>query len=539
MANIEKSILPNEEALDNVLENTGALDEITLPTAEEDLVVDSIPDNSNTGVLDEIVVPESSDKELSSDNGTEKPRVVINRTPAKNVIQESEVFAPLDDPKDADGIALSLPSDTQANINTLLEGMPNIDIKETPNGSEWIERIKAAKYTRPFGEWFDDTVERADSMFKQSVQSEKGKLTAGGLKFNDGMGTKLTGERAVLRVRALTGLGSVVMVPLWHSGFWITLKAPTESAMLELNRRLSEEKIELGRATYGLAFSNNSVFFAGWLIDFALSHVYDTSLKADVSEDIRSRISQLDVPLLIWGLACAIWPNGFPYARAVMDQSTEQTKIIKEKVNVGRLLWVDNLSLTPWQISHMAQRHGNSMTAETLDRYKSEFTRGKGRVVKLNDSISITLRVPNIDQYITSGQKWVNNIVAMVDKAFNMSANDGVRDSYIMDQGKATNLRQFAHFVESLEVADGVIDDVDTLDQTFDALSSSNEIRTAFFKGIKEFIEDATIAVIAIPVTEDAEKSDLPRFPHLLPLDVMSVFFIQVTTTVYLIQARN
>jgi hypothetical protein len=309
--------------------------------------------------------------------------------------------------------------------------------------------------------------------------------------------------------------------------------------MLELNRRISEEKISLGRATYGLAYANNSVFFAGWLIDFALSHVYDTSLKAEVADDIRSRINQLDVPLLIWGITCTIWPNGFPYARAVLDQTNGQTKVIKEKVNVGRLLWVDNSSLTPWQISHMAQRHGNSMTAESLERYRNEFVRGKGRTIKLNDTISATLRVPNVDQYLTSGQKWVNNIVSMVDRAFGMSSDEGARDTYIMDQSKATNMRQFGHFIESLEVLDGVIDDVETLDLTIDALSSSNEIRKEFFKGIKSFIEDSTMAVIAIPVTEDEEKSDLPRFPHLLPIDVMSVFFIALTTLIYKIQARG
>ena len=526
----------------------GVIDDVKEPNVEADNIVtindnnnvDSVADTTNNA-LDEIEMPTMVDDVVTvvKDDVIEPVLIKKNKEPATNVVQEAEVFAPLDNPKDAEGIALSLPSDTQENINAALEAMPNIDIKETPNGEEWIDRIKAAKYSRPFNGWFDETVERPDSAFRQSVQSEKGKLTAGGLKFSDVVGSKLSGERAVLRVRALTGLGSVVMVPLWHSGFWITLKAPTESAMLELNRRLSEEKIELGRATYGLAFANNSVFFAGWLIDFALSHVYDTSLKADVAEDIRSRISQLDVPLLVWGLACAIWPNGFPYARAVLDQSEEQTKIIKEKVNVGRLLWVDNAMLTPWQISHMAQRHGNSMTTDSLDRYKSEFTRGKGRSIKLNESISATLRVPNVDQYLTSGQKWVNNIVAMVDKAFGTQPNEGIRDSYIMDQGKATNMRQFAHFVESLEVADGVIDDVDTLDQTFDALSSSDDIREAFFKGVKEFIEDATIAVIAIPVTEDAETSGLPRFPHLLPIDIMSVFFIQISSMVYKIQARG
>ena len=515
--------------------NNSSLDEIELQQPFTSEFQDSDPVTPTTEIQEEVEV-----KPTVQQDETVKPVKPVKpvREPAKNVIQESEIFTPLDKNEDLDGIALSFPSDTDENINTILEGMPNIDLEMNPNGTEWIERVKNARITRPHQGWLDNTVERPDSMFKQSVQSEKGKLAAGNLKFGDSLSSKLTGEAAVHRVRSLTGLGSVIMVPLWHSGFWVTLKAPTESAMLELNRRLSDEKISLGRSTYGLVFANNSVFFAGWLIDFALSHVYATSLKPAVAETIRSRISQLDIPLLIWGLACTIWPNGFPYARAILDENGEQTKIIKEKVNVGRLLWVDNASLSPWQISHMSQRHGATMTAESIEKYRNEFIRGKERSVKLSDVISVNLRVPNVDQYLTSGQKWVNNIVAMVDRTFGKTANEKTRDEYILDQGRATNMRQYGHYIESLDVVDGVIDDVDTLEQTIDALSSNDEIRAAFFKGIRDFIEDSTMSVIAIPVTEEGEKSDLPRFPHLLPIDVMSVFFIQLTTMVYKIQAR-
>jgi len=479
-------------------------------------------------------------------NTTTGEQVILDKAPVKeprkpstNTVQESEIFTPLENPKDIENIGLSLPSDTAENIEAALSAMPNVEIQDSPEGLEWMQRISLAKYTTPYKGWFDRTVARDDSMYKQSVKSEKGPLTAGGLKFNDSLGSKLTGERAVLRVRALTGLGSVIMVPLWHSGFWITLKAPTESAMLELNRRLTEEKIQLGRATYGLAFANTSVFFAGWLIDFALSHVYDTSLKPDVATDLRSRISTLDIPLVIWGLSCSIWPSGFPYARAVLDQTTHQNKIIKEKINIGKILWVDNSSLSAWQISHMAQRHGSTMTADSLERYKSEFVRGKGRSIELTPSMSMTLRVPNIDQYLVSGQKWVNNIVSMVDRAMGAPPDENTRDTYIMDQGKATNMRQFSHFVESLEAGGDLIEDVETLEQTFDVLSSSDDIREKFFKGVKEFIEDSTMAIVAIPVTEDQEKSDLPRFPHLLPIDVMSVFFTQLVYKTTQIQDRG
>ena len=472
-------------------------------------------------------------------NESQSTPEVVKQDIATNTVQDSPVFGPLGENDAKGGIAISFPPDTVAKIDAALEAIPNVGLNETADGASWVNHISNSAYTVPYRNWFRNTADRPTATYRQSVNSEKGPLTPGSLKFNDAVGSKLTGERAVLRVRALTGLGSVIMIPLWHSGFWITLKAPTEAAMLELNRRLNEEKISLGRATYGLAYANNSVFFAGWLLDFALSHVYDTSLKPELTENLRSRISQFDIPLVVWGLACTIWPNGFPFARAVLDQTGEPNKVIREKVNVGKLLWVDTSELTPWQISHMAQRHGSTMTAEMLERYRSEFTRGKGRSVALTENLSITLRTPNIDQYLISGQKWVNNIVAMVDQAFSMQPNDGIRNDYITDQGKATNMRQYGHFVESLEVAGEAITDLETLEQTIDVLSSDDSIRSKFFDAVKEFVEDSTIAIVAIPVMENEQEITYPRFPHLLPLDVLSVFFILLVQKVTQIQVRG
>ena len=468
----------------------------------------------------------------------EKP-VRIKRPPSTNTVQETEIFTPLDKPLTPDDIILSIPGDTEARIEEALDAMPNIKIDGTADGSEWARMIGAARYSVPAKGWFTETVGRESATFRQSVTSERGRLTAGVPKFDDGTDTKLTGEKAVLRVRSLLGMGSVVQIPLWHSGFWITFKAPSEASMLELNRRLIDEKILLGRLTYGLAFANNSVFFAGWLMDFAINHIYATTLKSDVQDNLRSRISTLDIPIIAWGLACVIWPRGFPYARAVLDQNAGQNKIIREKLNLGKCHWTDTASLTPWQIAHMASRHGSTMTADSIDKYRNEFTRGKGRTIELAPNLEVTLRVPSMNQYLTSGQKWVNNIVAMVDRAFGLPPSNDVRDNYIMEQGKATNMRQFSHWVESLNVGGNLIEDEETLDLTFDALSSDEGIREKYFAGVKKYIEDATMSIIAIPATEETDVSDLPRFPHLLPIDAMSVLFILLVMKVQKIQERE
>ena len=468
----------------------------------------------------------------------EQPPVVrAPRPPSTNTQQDSEVYAPLAKAVTENDVLLSLPPDSQANIAAALDAMPNINLTETREGDEWLNNLRASTYSVPFRDYFAATLARPNAAYRQTVPSERGPLAAGAPRFNDNT-TKLTGERAVLRIRALTGLGSVVRIPLWHSGFWISIKAPGDGALLELNRRLAEEKITLGRATYGLAFANNSVLYAGWLMDFALAHIYDSSLKTELQPSMRERISSLDIPIIAWGLACVIWPGGFPYARSVLSPDGESQKVIKEKLLVGKLMFTDTSSLSQWQISHMASNHGSTMTAEMLERYRAEFTRGKGRTIDLTPNLKVTLRNPSMDQYLTSGMKWVNGIVNMVDRALGMPPSDGVRDNYILDQGKATNMRQYSHFVESIDADGQLIDDAETLEASFDALSSNDDIRDTFFKAVRDFVEDATVSVIAIPVTEEGEKSELPRFPHLLAIDPLSVFFILLVQKIPQIQAR-
>jgi len=402
----------------------------------------------------------------------------------------------------------------------------------------WVKTLEQAGAVTTRQNWFGKMFDREPSQWRQSVPSEKGGLHAAYPSFKDEVGTKITGERAMLRVRALVGLGSMVHVPLWHSGFWITLKAPPDTELLELHRRLAEEKITLGRQTWGLSFANNSVFLSAWVTDFILANSYGTTLK-DPSE-LRSKISSLDIPTLIWGIACVIWPRGFQYARSVLDQTEHQYLTIKEKLNVPKLFWTDTSSLTPWQISHMGNRHGATMSNEAVQRYREEFTRGKGREVQLTDELKLMLRVPSLDQYLNSGQKWVNNIVAMVDRAFAMKNQDQARDAFISDQGKATNMRQFSHWVESIDAEGRVIDDEATIEQTFDALSSSDELRRKFFEHVRVFMEDATISTVAVPAASEEDRAKaLPRFPHLLPLDVLSVFFILLVQRTQLIQSRD
>lgn len=507
-----------------------------VPVADDATTSEPVPPASAV----DAVAGEEKMLELGSEEAlADYDSLLPKREPSTTVQQDAEVFLPLNRELKSNEVNLSIPGDTLDRTNDVLETMPNVSLEDTATGDAWVRTLRASQFALPASGWFADTTLRPNVAYRQSIPSNKGKLSAGIPKFNDKVETKLTGESAVLRVRSLMGMGSIVQIPLWHSGFWITLKAPSDGAQLELNRRLTEEKITLGRQTYGLAYSNNSVFFAGWIIDFALQHIYATTLKPEVATNIREHISTLDIGALAWGLACVIWPRGFPYSRSVLNQKTKQNSVIREILNIGKCQWTDQRALTEWQTAHMSARHGSTMTVESLARYRDEFVNNKGRSIEVKENLAINLRVPNVEQYLTSGQRWVDGIVKTVDTAFSLEPGTDARDNYILAQGKASAMRQFSHWVESVVADDHVIDDAATLELTMAALSSENDIREKFFKEVRKYIEECTMSVIAIPAAEDEDNSPLPRFPHLLVLDALSVFFILNVMQAGKVQSRE
>lgn len=472
-------------------------------------------------------VPETETVELTPDTA----QVALEYNWSKPV-EEKEM-------KDPSTVFIPMASLSVKESKDHVSSIPSINITDNPEAEEWVNVFKNGLYTTPNSNVFYRTVNKESANYRQAIPSEKGPLGYSAPKILDNNSSIVSGEVALTRIRAAIGLGTNIATPLWHSGFWISFKAPADSDVLELHRRLSEEKISLGRVTWGLAFSNTSVFFNNWLIDFAIANMYETTLKLPPEEDIRKYISCLDIPAIVWGLAAVIWPRGFNYARSVMNNQNGETKIIREKLNITKLQWTDRQSLTEWQIAHMSNRKGGTMTLESIAKYKDEFVTVKGRTVKLSDNISMTFKVPNILEYREAGEKWITSIVTLVDTVLGMTNDNDERDNYITVQSRASYMRQYGHWVESISVNDSAIMDVSTIESSLSLLSSEKDIVNNYFNEVIKYIEDATVSIIALPaIVEDGEQNSV-KFPNLVAIDAMYVFFIQLGQTVLQIQARN
>lgn len=540
----ENTPLPVDSALPADNEQSNAVEVNAEPSLMTTMVVANAAAQSassapagNTALTEVKAPADAEDSALDADEDLLEDVQGIALPTYDNFQIDKNPLQPKTDKDVETGIEIHLRSANNAETNAAWASKPNTKVEASGPGRDWKESLERSYWTTPRSDWFTNTIARSGALFMQTIPSERGPLGVGAPTIRDDATTRLTGEKAVIHMRAVMNMGNLRRFPLWHTGIWLTVKAPSESRILELERRIADDKVELGRTTHGLAFANQSVFFAGLLVDFVIEHIHSSSLKQD-DPDYHEIISCLDIPLMVWGIACAIWPNGFDYARAKLNK----TEVVRGKVDVTKLLATDFRSLSEWQISHMAGKHGRNMTPESLVRYREEFTRGKNKAIALTDSVTINLRTPSVAQYLASGEKWVNGVIAMVDKSFGMTANDDLRNAYITAQGKASNMRQFIHWVESIQVAGQLYDDEDsdTMELLLDTLSSEDAARKAYFKEMQSYIEEATVSLPAIPASDDDELPDAnPKFKKLLPLDMFAVFFILLVQVATKIRERS
>lgn len=477
----------------------------------------------------------SGDTEESDEEEEGEPSLV-RRGVNPNAVMTHATSVPHKRPLPPNELHLPLPSADIAEQNQLADRYPNgADIASGVAGEQWLQTVVEAQTMFNRGNALLGSLVRDGSLWKQQIQVGAETLSARRPSFGESAenGEKLTGVQAMLKLQATLGLGAVVRIPLYHTGIWVVLKAPSEAALLELDRRIANEKILLGRVTNGLIFSNNSVYQNSYLMNFVLAHVYEASYKYTEINELKSIIKLTDLPTLLWGLICTIYPNGYPFKQPCITDPTKCQHVVEELLNIQKLSWTDDSALSEKQRRHMLRKTAK-FTLDEIKAYQDEHPFTKKGTLKLHERLTAELKVPTLEEYELSGFAWVDGIVKSQDQAFGGTIKGEERNQYIMEQAQVTALRQYAHWIEKLvlhdEKGDKVIDDRKTLEESLSMLSSSEEVFTAFFNGAGKYIDSSTISLIAVPkyncpACGEPMPDEEKKHPHLIPLDVSNIFF--------------
>lgn len=432
--------------------------------------------------------------------------------------------------------SIYLPSAVTKLMTTIIEAMPNMDNKTNPDFIKWATAIKESLAFSDDNNILLGSLQREGSLFKQHLDvNDDGAvlLEPRALRLADTRDTQLKGESAKARLSSYVGFGNKYQVPLYHSGFWITLKAPTEIEIIQLFTAIGNVKIEYGRSLKGMINASTSIVITDKLVNFVVDHIYNSTLKS-FSGDFKTIIDIRDVYTLFWGMACVMYPRGFQYRRGCLTDPEKCNHVVEEKLNLSKLLWVDN-KMPDICRKHMASRAPNSMSMESVEQYKLNFNNDTEVKFTTDDGLILGFKLtnPTVDSYITIGYNWVNSVCSRIETIIGDDVDPAEKKSAIELSAKATALRAYAHYVSAINLVDenNIIDDPDTIQEELESLSGHDRLRKELFKEIIKFIDTSSHSVIGIPAYKcpacgkDQDHYKEGEFVNVIPLDVPQVFF--------------
>lgn len=417
-------------------------------------------------------------------------------------------------------------------LNKYAAEYPKINVEKDRDAQRWLRSLQEAQADALIGGALLEAVNRVDSEWAQGITHEGNRL-APGKPLIGNTGGKLVGQAGILKMQNAMGIGSSIQIPLWHSGIWVNMNAPSDIELLNMERRIADEKITLGRMTNGLIYSHSSVYIINHLMTLILDSIHDVNIKDYTPDNILDLIKAPDLMLLAWGLACTIYPNGYDFKQPCVKAPDKCKHVSEERINIGRLFFFDQKGATVDQRRHMANR-GKKYTVEEIQNYQTLGKGGDNRTVQISDQLSITLKVPSVNDYIKSGFRWIESIEKMVGQVLTGRPTDQEKNDFVNQHSIVTIFRQYAHWVKTITFRDNdIIEDQETLEEALSMLSSDQKLYDKFFNEIKKFIDDSTIALIATPnydcpVCGTPLSQEETKHPHLVPLDVVSVFFTLV-----------
>jgi hypothetical protein len=432
--------------------------------------------------------------------------------------------------------------DTGQRVNDDMAATKMGDVDVSEDSVNWYQNLLAGFQSSPSNGVFEDTLADPNANWTNALAFSGNPINIGRPKFtNKGQGAKMSSERLTLSIRAKLGLGTPVQVPLMGSGFYATIKPLGEDEIIALWRDIIAETVKLGRVTHGLLFSNNQVFTAHAIYKAWLASMVETTVKDLPHENLVDHLTINDMPTIAHSIASSIYPNGFPLTRSVFTGDTKlPDRELKQLIDLRKSLVINSKMFTDDQLGHMTKRIQQPMSLATVKAYRDQFVFNQNTIVDLGDGIKLHLHTPSLREYFDSGEKWVNEITNTVREALGADAEDSKRLPYISQLAKASRLRQYSHYVKSIEEDGELYTTRENVDKVLSSLSTSDTISKKFYAAISGYINNTQVALIATTSVNDYEDTmSGTKWPRLVPIDAISVFFQLVEQKLRGIASRN
>lgn len=351
---------------------------------------------------------------------------------------------------------------------------------------------------------------------------------------------RLTGKLARAQIGSVLGNGINNTIPLPHTGINVEFVARSDVDLLNLDLQMAEERAKLGYDTAGLIFQCSHFGMSERLFNFAMESITDINLLGwqDPAMELSKLIPITDLPIIYWGMAATMYPNGYPLDLPCASGPLACKHIERVNLNVNRIFWLNRSKLTMTQQKQLsAVRHQHSL--QDLEAYSKEFANvrtKKFEVIVDGAKVELELGIPSIYEHIEAGRRWAQEAAQAVEKILQTDDPDPQRRyAYMRRVINMSALREYSPWVKRINFENGrYVDDKDVTDieHVLSQLSSSDEsVVDQIFTEIQRYIEKATVAIIATPNYScpkcgvDQATSVSSEHPELVPMDIEKLFF--------------
>ena len=505
-----------------------------IPTISETVIMPNSDINPN------ITIPES--------NMRQDTKGMYSETLVSNISDEKEIN--LKDIKEDESIIV-LPNSTVAKLQKLIdvvEALSNDSFKQnfsTKDTSILGININASAYSNDRDAYHNKLNNDKDAKYINRLSYGGKDLTMRPIGMNS-KAKALSGDSAIAKISSILGVGEIIQIPLYHSGFWITLKPILDTELINLEMQIASSQIELGRTTNNLIYSNYAVVYVRIIVDFIISKIQSQTISLDEDDDIRDFILIQDLYIIATGLLYSMYPNGYSLVRPcvnsleVDENNTPKCDfILSAKLNFRWLIHTNFDALTKEHKEHMANRSPNSVTKLATIEYINTLNINKPKTYTYDingDKIEVELISPMLSTYITDGELWVNSVIENTRSLFTDTTSIEEKNRIVNETANSVILNIYNTYISKISFSDGsYIKDKDGMNDIIGILSSDEGVFNKIINDITAYIDTNVIAIAGLPdftcpkcklESQNANSVVAKDFVDIIPLNLLQIFFV-------------
>lgn len=401
-----------------------------------------------------------------------------------------------------------------------------------------ITQYKEAKLAGDLDLYTPDSVftKRINEGFSNIVEADGHDLNSKKVVYKDNGVKQLSGIEAIKAFKRTMSLGDVVAIPLWHSGFWITIEPPTQMEILNLQYTIAKAEITIGLETGALIYTHYMGFLAKFIIDMIKRKMVSCSLSIGKKEDIFKYISLNDLYILTNGLCASLFPDGVDVHKECLNNYTlDENKKPKcnfkftGKVDINKLLWVDKSCLDIDMLNQMKKKEHGSVTIDEVLEYQSKLEGSKEKTIKLktleNIDYNVTLKIPSIRDYVNASEAWIEDLKKELESlGTKEDKNEAIHKIALLRV-----LGAYTSLITKIEFGEYSTTDKNTFSEILAYTSLTKLSNDEFLTEIRHYIELTPIAIIGTenfecPECKNKYNNENEKFKEIIPLNILTYF---------------